>query len=88
MEGTKQSYFMFNGHGDVVQTVSAEGEVQNQYDYDIWGNPTLTVETVSIAIRYAGEYMDEETGLYYLRARYYDPYVGRFYQRGQLLGRG
>ncbi|MEN3005375.1 RHS repeat-associated core domain-containing protein [Dehalobacterium formicoaceticum] len=27
---------------------------------------------------YAGEYYDEESGLYYLRARYYDPTEGRF----------
>jgi RHS repeat-associated protein len=74
----KESYFLFNGHGDVVQTVDKTGEVQNHYDYDIWGNPTLTVETSSNAIRYSGEFMDSETGLYYLRARYYDPYIGRF----------
>ena len=72
------SYFLFNGHGDVVQTVDEAGKVQNQYDYDIWGNPVLTVETSSNAIRYAGEFMDSETGLYYLRARYYDTYTGRF----------
>ena len=28
--------------------------------------------------RYSGEYFDEETGFYYLRARYYDPSIGRF----------
>ena len=74
----KESYFLYNGHGDVVQTVDAAGTVQNQCDYDIWGNPTLTVETANNAIRYTGEFYDEETGLYYLRARYYDPYLGRF----------
>ena len=63
------SYFIYNGHGDVVQTVAPNGEVQNNYDYDIWGNATLTVETVECSIRYAGEFYDSETGLYYLRAR-------------------
>ena len=29
-------------------------------------------------MKYAGEYYDEESGLYYLRARYYDPSIGRF----------
>jgi RHS repeat-associated protein len=68
-----------NGHGDVVQTVSEAGQVENQYDYDNFGNPILTIETeYKNAIRYAGEFYDEETGLYYLRARYYDPYIGRF----------
>ena len=74
----KETYFLFNGHGDLVQTVDESGTVQNQYDYDIWGNPVLTIETAPNAIRYTGEFYDEETGLYYLRARYYDPYLGRF----------
>ncbi|PYG83894.1 RHS repeat-associated protein [Ruminiclostridium sufflavum DSM 19573] len=76
--GNNTAYFLYNGHGDVGQTVDEAGEVQNQYDYDIWGNPTLTVETAENSIRYAGEFFDNETGLYYLRARYYDPYIGRF----------
>jgi RHS repeat-associated protein len=80
IDGTnKLSYYLFNGQGDVVQTVSETGQVENQYDYDIFGNPILTVETeYKNAIRYAGEFYDEETGLYYLRARYYNPYTGRF----------
>ena len=78
-DGTgKDSYYLFNGHGDVVQTVDAAGSTQNQYEYDIWGNPVLTIEASENAIRYAGEFLDSETGLYYLRARFYDPYIGRF----------
>ncbi len=80
------SYFLFNGHGDVVQTVDKDGEVLNNYDYDIWGNPILTVETAECAIRYAGEFYDSETGLYYLRARYYNPYIGRFISEDSYWG--
>jgi RHS repeat-associated protein len=80
------SYYLYNGHGDVVQTVSETGEVQNQYDYDIFGNPILTVEVYENAIRYAGEFYDAETGLYYLRARYYDPYTGRFISEDSYWG--
>ena len=80
------SYFLFNGHGDTVQTVTQEGEIQNQYDYDIFGSPTLTIETAACSIRYAGEYLDNETGLYYLRARYYDPYTGRFISEDSYWG--
>ena len=82
----KTSYFMYNDHGDVVQTVTASGEVLNQYDYDIWGNPTLTVETEECSIRYAGEYLDRESGLYYLRARYYNSYTGRFMSEDSYWG--
>ncbi len=72
------SYFLFNGHGDVVQTATAAGVVQNQYDYDIFGSPALTVESYECSIRYSGYFYDAETGLYYLNARYYDSRVGRF----------
>jgi RHS repeat-associated protein len=83
----KLSYYLFNGHGDVVQTVSEAGQVENQYDYDIFGNPILTVEAeYKNAIRYAGEFYDDETGLYYLRARYYDPYIGRFISEDSYWG--
>ncbi len=85
-DGNKVSYFLFNGHGDVVQTIDNTGEVQNHYDYDIWGNPTLTVEITECAIRYAGEFYDSETGLYYLRARYYDPSIGRFLSEDSYWG--
>ncbi|MFD1908585.1 RHS repeat-associated core domain-containing protein [Paenibacillus rhizoplanae] len=81
------SYYLFNGHGDVVQTVTSAGEVQNQYDYDVFGNPTLSIESYSESIRYAGEYYDGETGLYYLRARYYDPYNGRFLSEDSYWGK-
>jgi len=82
----KLSYFLYNGHGDVAQTVSEDGEIENQYDYDIFGNPTLTVENYQNSIRYAGEFYDAETGLYYLRARYYDPYIGRFISEDSYWG--
>ncbi|WP_438286845.1 RHS repeat-associated core domain-containing protein [Paenibacillus hubeiensis] len=57
------------------------GNILNQYSYDIWGNPEQTNETVPNNLRYAGEYWDEITGLQYLRARWYDPSVGRFIHR-------
>lgn len=82
--GTSLMYYLYNGHGDVVQTVTASGEVQN--NYDIFGNPVLTIETVSCTIRYAGEYLDKETGLYYLRARYYDPTIRRFISEDSYWG--
>ena len=83
-----QSYYLYNGHGDVVQTVAENGTVENQYDYDIFGNPILTVEEggYSNAIRYSGEFYDQETGLYYLRARYYDSYTGRFVSEDSYWG--
>lgn len=82
----KLSYYLYNGHGDAVQTVSEAGAVENQYDYDIFGSPILVVEQYASSIRYSGEFFDAEVGLYYLRARYYDPYVGRFISKDSYEG--
>ena len=51
------------------------------YEYDIWGNKIQeTVNSFDNPFRYCSEYMDEESGLIYLRTRYYDPNTGRFTQ--------
>lgn len=71
-------YYLYNGHGDVVQMIDRNGNIVNNYEYDEWGNILYSKETVSNPFKYAGEVYDQETGLYYLRARYYDPTMGRF----------
>jgi RHS repeat-associated protein len=81
-----ERFYLYNGHGDVVRTVDIRGNVHNNYEYDIFGNPVLTIENYSNSIRYAGEFLDIETGLYYLRARYYNPYTGRFISEDSYWG--
>ncbi|MEO3944981.1 RHS repeat-associated core domain-containing protein [Gorillibacterium sp. CAU 1737] len=76
-DGTK-SYYQFNGHGDVTELRDGSGNVQNSYSYDIWGNPVVQTEAVDNLFRYSGEYLDKATSLQYLRARWYDPDMGRF----------
>lgn len=71
-------YYLYNGHGDVVQIVDKYGDIENSYSYDVWGNITSQQERIPNSFKYAGEIYDEDTGLYYLRARYYDPSIGRF----------
>ena len=71
-------YYLYNSHGDVIQIVDRNGNVVNNYKYDEWGNFTSSNETIRNPFKYAGEVYDQETGLYYLRARYYDPKLGRF----------
>lgn len=74
----KSYYYLYNGHGDVVMMIDTNGGIVNQYQYDEWGNLLVNQETVQNSFKYAGEIYDEESGLYYLRARYYDPGMGRF----------
>ncbi len=66
-----------NAHGDVTAAISGT-ERAATYDYDAFGNTLVEEGEINNPIRYSGEYLDEETGLIYLRARYYDPSVGRF----------
>jgi RHS repeat-associated protein len=69
---------MFNGHGDVVQTVSEKGKIENEYEYDVWGNVTFEQEAYACNIRYSGYFWDQENSIYYCKARYYNPYLARF----------
>ena len=52
----------------------------NKYSYTPFGLITNQEETITQPFKYAGKYgiMHEPNGLYYMRARYYDPEVGRF----------
>jgi RHS repeat-associated protein len=82
------SYYLNNAHGDVSKIVNENGEVLNSYEYDTFGNTTSSTEKVQNRFQYAGEQLDKVTGQYYLRARFYDPALGRFVTedtyRGQL----
>ena len=74
--------FRKNVQGDVTHIYTESGTLVGQYVYDAWGNCAILQDTNGIAtlnpFRYRGYYFDQETGLYYLQSRYYDPEVGRF----------
>ena len=76
--GTSTSYYLFNAHGDVTGLANESEVITKTYDYDAFGNEKNPSATDDNPFRYCGEYFDKETGTYYLRARYYDPVVGRF----------
>ena len=56
------------------------GKVVAEYTYDAWGNILESKGTMASInpYRYAGYRFDEETKLYYLMARYYNPDTGVF----------
>ncbi|MFM1652571.1 RHS repeat domain-containing protein [Brevibacillus sp. B_LB10_24] len=74
----KSGYYLYNSHGDVDAITDVRGETLNRYEYDSWGNIVSQQEAMSNPFKYTGEMYDNESKLYYLRARYYDPSVGRF----------
>ncbi|WP_432663363.1 S8 family serine peptidase [Wukongibacter baidiensis] len=84
-QGTK-AYYLYNGHGDTVNLVTNTGEILNTYDYDVYGKAKVEEGSTDNPYRYAGEYYDEESELYYLRARYYDPNIARFISEDSYKG--
>lgn len=58
------------------------GEMVQHYEYAAFGSERFQDNTAAIEMsnRYTGQQLDEETGLYYYNARYYDPELGRFTQ--------
>jgi RHS repeat-associated protein len=70
-------FYRSEAPGHVVGLVNTSGLV-GEYRYDPWGKPTYASEPIYQPFRFAGREYDEESGLYYNRARYYDPELGRF----------
>jgi RHS repeat-associated protein len=54
------------------------------WSYDPYGNQAAHTGTIDVPLGYTGQYTDPETGLQYLRARYYDPATGQFISRDPL----
>ncbi len=83
---SEERYFAYNGHGDTTSIVEKAPESVNfgvtaTYEYDAFGNlieGSETGETHENSFRYNGQQVDEESGLIYLRNRYYNPEIGRF----------
>ena len=75
--GNTTSYYLYNAHGDVVNLTNTSGAATKSYEYDAFGNEVNPSADDTNPFRYCGEYFDEETGRIYLRARYYDPVLGR-----------
>ena len=84
--GTVKQFYIKNPHGDVVQLTDENGKVIKTYEYDSFGNEVNPDRKDENPFRYCGEYYDKETDTIYLRARYYQPYLGRFLTRDTYTG--
>ena len=85
-------YYIKNLQGDIVKIIDQAGTVIANYAYDVSGkilsikdgtnnivNSTNVTHLANLnPFRYRGYVYDNETGLYYLQSRYYDPITGRF----------
>jgi RHS repeat-associated protein len=89
--GTEELFWQHANHlYSVAALTDANANLVERYTYDAYGNLTIldpagtTVRTVSSygnPYTFTGRRLDDETGLYYYRARYYDAELGRFVSR-------
>ncbi len=70
-----------DGLGSIIALSNKYGIVVDRYDYDSFGNQKPGLHVISQPYAYTGREWDKEAGLYYYRARYYDPMEGRFIQK-------
>lgn len=82
------SYFHADGLGSITSLSSSAGSIANTYTYDSFGKLTASTGSLVNPFRYTARESDTETGLYYYRARYYDPQGGRFLSEDPITFRG
>ena len=73
--------------GSITHVVEKD-QVQNHYEYDTWGNTITCEEIIENRFRFNGQQYDPITQQYYLRARFYNPVIGRFTQEDTYRGDG
>lgn len=75
-----KTYYHVNHQGSVIDVTDAAGNASQSMSYDEYGNLSTGSSATGEQFRYTGRRYDPETGLYYYRARYYAPQLGRFLQ--------
>jgi RHS repeat-associated protein len=71
-------YYHADGLGSITSLTNGSGQLAASYVYDSFGKLTTSTGTITNPFQYTGREFDTETGLYYYRARFYDPKAGRF----------
>ena len=77
-------YYIRNAQGDIIGLFDSAGTQVVSYTYDTWGKLVSTTGSLAGTVgkenpyRYRGYRCDDETGLFYVGSRYYDPEIGRF----------
>jgi len=70
-------YYHADGLGSITAITDQNKAIVQKYDYDSFGN-TKPTTSFRNSYAYTSREYDQEAGLYYYRARYYDPQDGRF----------
>jgi RHS repeat-associated protein len=75
------SYYLHDGQTSVRALANSAGTITDRYDYTAYGEEQSRSGTTVNPYTYASQQQNAETGLHYLRARWYDPSSGRFLSR-------
>ena len=81
-------YYSIDEQGSTSLITDSDGLVKNEYWYDAFGNILSSKEDIHNRITYTGQQFDGITNQYYLRARFYNPVIGRFTQEDVYRGDG
>lgn len=81
------SYMMHDAIGSVVGLADANRVQTDSYRYDPFGRLTARTGSTDQPFGFAAQQFDSESGLYHMRARQYDPAMGRFISRDPAMGR-
>ncbi len=81
------SFYQYDGLGSARALTDASGAVTDTYAYEAFGDVLRRTGTTENDYLFTGEQYDAGLDNYYLRARYYDPSVGRFTQMDTWMGR-
>jgi RHS repeat-associated protein len=73
-----RQFYLFDGLGSITNLVKPDGGLAARYQYDAWGNYRATAGSSFSIFGFTGHQRDAATGLYYFKARYYDPELGVF----------
>ena len=86
--GSSFSYYLDDEQGSIRYLTGSDGSIRNHYRYSAFGESITVEETVPNRLKYNAQMADELTGLYYLRARYYNASLGRFTQEDTIYNDG
>ena len=87
-------YYLTTLQGDTFAIADSDGTIVVEYTYDAWGRPLSKEDNTSFdlgdlnPLRYRGYVYDQETELYYLQSRYYNPEWGRFLNADTFVSTG
>jgi RHS repeat-associated protein len=78
LRGGTNAYYLSDGIRSITSLSNSAGALANTYTYDSFGKLTTSTGTLTNPFQFTAREFDQESGIYYYRARYYDPQIGRF----------